>query len=121
MNDRATILTESSQHLATIIPFPNSTRSDSSDDCAPSIDVGNLLADPQFSTRIKEWIDASVARIYLREQFRKQVRHDDPFDAIYISDLKQDAIPDQTFLCLFQDSRIVDLSDTIVIRDGWDD
>ncbi len=48
-------------------------------------------------------------------------RPDDPFDAVYISELRPDEVEKADIMAFLQHSDIVDLSDTISFVDEWED
>ena len=48
-------------------------------------------------------------------------RPDDPFDALYISELRPDEVEKADIMAFLEHSDIVDLSDTISFVDEWED
>ena len=80
--------------------------------------VDLLFKDSYFSEKLKECIEAVAMDIFLRESLRVDRRlDDDPFDAVYLSDLTPDFVPSDHRKQLSRFWSIVDKSDDIEFDD----
>ena len=81
-----------------------------------------LLASPDASSHLKGMIEAAVLNAYVRTQLSMPAPlKDNPFDAVYIAELRPDRITASDRAAFSRQQSIADVSDTIRFADGWDD
>lgn len=79
-----------------------------------------ILSDPQFEETVKSYVEGKIMDAFF--QTRGAVSSvDNPFDAIYISELRMDPINRADLQALQAARNIEDLSGTIHFADDWDD
>jgi hypothetical protein len=76
---------------------------------------GSMLGD------MKKAIEASVFDVLARHFADYQKLEDSAFDSIYLADLKPDPIAANDVVLIQRHADIKDLSETLVLQDGWDD
>ena len=72
-------------------------------------------------TRLKSIVESAVLDAWMRARWGHVDRPDDPFDALYISELRPDEVEKADIMAFLEHSDIVDLSDTISFVDEWED
>jgi hypothetical protein len=81
----------------------------------------NPLSDPEVEERLKSIVEAAVIEGWMKTRLLDIEKIDDPFDAIYISELRPDRISNIEIGRITKYSNIEDLSDTISFDDEWED
>jgi hypothetical protein len=101
--------------LASYRPAPPEQRESSS--IATEV-MNEIISDPLFSKNIKSIVEGKMAEI-ITQLYMSQGSNmvDDPFDPIYLYDLKPDLTPDFANLSAY--SQIEDISDEIEFDDIW--
>ena len=104
--------------------FPISTFRDGT--TSPTIDINEIITqifeNKEFELGVKNMVESQIiARSYLDSIYKKTEPVDNPFDAVYLSDLEPDTINDRDILTLQSFAGIQDRSDTIHFNDGWDE
>ena len=80
-----------------------------------------VIGNPDFEQYIKDIVEGMVYDM-IAENRILYLERDDPFDAIYIADLKPDVIPAEDITLIQELShRIEDRSASIFIDDEWND
>ncbi len=120
MNQYAKEETNSESIYNNVIPFPQSNTSSSSE-TSIEILLSDALANPETETRLKGIMEAAVLHAWMKIRLLDVERVDDPFDAIYISELKADPIIPADINQLQKYADIIDLSNTIIFEDEWED
>jgi hypothetical protein len=84
--------------------------------------IEKIISNPDFEDYLQQLIEGSVYT-YLAENISTDMNKiEDPFDAIYIADLKPDQVKlSNDNLLLNLSGKILDKSDEIFIDDGLDD
>lgn len=78
--------------------------------------------DEVVSKRFKQFIEGEILDAYIKRSLWEGLHSiDDPFNAIYISELQPDHINRVDVQNINSYAQIRDLSDTIEFSDGWDD
>lgn len=107
-------------NMAKVIPlhqsFDSSSSYESNDQLFPS-----EITQPGMEKFLKQTIETAVFKAWMMTQFGEIEQQDNPFDAIYFSELKADEINSQVAESISRHYNIVDLSDTLSFSDGWDD
>ncbi len=83
--------------------------------------VEKILSSSPIEERLKMMIEASVADALARLYAEQQEQMDDPFDAIYLSELSADPISKTGYHDLGKYVGLKDLSESISFRDDWED
>ncbi len=110
----------SSTSEATIIPFPR--RYIPETESVPAVFVAERLpALSDLQDQLKELIESYVAEAYLNTFLEGRIAEDNPFDAVYISELTPDVLDYRDLQLLQRFATIKDLSDTLVFSDDWED
>lgn len=112
-------ISDDSKTTAEIIQFPNSSAATAG--LSPESQLLNILDNPQAEQRLKNIMEAAVFDAWIRTRYQDVGQIDDPFDAIYISELKPDRISQMDVTNIVEHSQIIDLSDTIHFSDEWED
>jgi hypothetical protein len=81
----------------------------------------DALANPETEARLKGIMEAAVLDAWMKTRLLDMERVDDPFDAIYISELRADPIGPADIKRIQKYSNMIDLSDTISFEDEWED
>ena len=103
-----------------VIPFRQSQTSSKTETGMESL-LFDALANPEIEAHLKGIMEAAVLEACLKIKVLDIERHDNPFDAIYISELRADPIVSADINQLSKFAEIVDLSDTISFEDEWED
>lgn len=107
---------------ADIIPFPQQNALSIS---GTGTNLESLLVDallnPTVENRLKGIVEGAIANAWVKTHYTDVETFDDPFDAIYISELKADSFNQQDLGKIFNYSKIIDLSDTLSFDDEWED
>ena len=103
-----------------VIPFTLSSTVSTSEASIESLRP-DLFTKPEIEAHLKGIVEAAVLDAWMRARLFDIERSDDPFDAIYICELKPDRImrPDTDRILKY--SNIIDLSDTISFDDEWEE
>ena len=81
-----------------------------------------IIGNQQFEYYIKDLIEGLVFDTWANHEFSHKPTEDDPFDPIYIADLKPDSIlADDIRTLTTLAGNIQDKSDSLVLKNGWDD
>lgn len=80
-----------------------------------------LIGNESFQDYLKDVIEGIIYNLWIDRKVKTEVALEDPFDAVFIADLKPDVIEPDAFLVSMLAKRIEDRSDQIFIDDGWDD
>ena len=104
----------------TLIPFPASEPSQSSQSSITTTMIDEIFANPQFDQKLQTALEGRVWNKWIRS-LSNLLADDDPFGAVYLADLKPDVIPWQTVSTLRSLYHVKDLSDSISFDDGLDD
>ena len=111
---------ESFSKPAEIISFPLTNTSSTS-----GTNIESLLVDaffnPDVEAHLKGIIEGAIMNAWVKKHLTDFGRLEDPFDAIYISELKADSIHKQDLERILQYSKIVDLSESLSFDDEWED
>jgi hypothetical protein len=109
--------------LSRVIDLPNFIRSQQSqtnENISNEI-VNNIIGNTKFEDYLKDLIEGIIFNQSIKN-ITNASTIDDPFDAIYIADLKPDYIQKKYIETLkYFASIIVDKSDEFQINDDWDD
>ncbi len=103
-----------------VIPLRPNNTSSTSETGVESL-LSDALINSETETRLKESIEAAVLDACIKIRLHNIERFDDPFDAIYISELRADPLLSYDIKQIRKYIDIIDLSNTIVIEDGWED
>lgn len=109
---------DDSKTTADIIQFPNNSATAG---LSPEPQLLDVLDNLQAEQKLKNIIEAAVFDAWIRTRYQDVGQIDDPFDAIYISELKPDRISQMDVANIVEYSEIIDLSDTIHFSDEWED
>jgi hypothetical protein len=103
-----------------VIPFRKAASS--ADATTAPINWAELLNSPDAASSLKALIEGAVLNAYVRTQLSAPAPvADNPFDAIYISELRPDLIANSDRSLVRLHHNIHDLSSSIIFADGWDD
>jgi len=105
---------------ADIIPFPLFSTSSASGTNFESFLV-DAFANPEVEKHLKGIVEGAVMDAWVKARMSDLVRIDDPFDAIYISELQADNTDKYDTDRIMQYAKIVDLSSTISFDDEWEE
>lgn len=107
----------------TVIPFRR-TADISKPETIDEPNIGSLLYDaltnPEVGAHLKRIMEAAVFDSWMKI-YLDIGRVDNPFDAIYISELRADKIDPADIDRIQNYLNIIDLSDTISFKDAWED
>lgn len=103
-----------------VIPFPQGNTSTTSETSIESL-LSEAIANPETEIRLKGIMEAAVLDAWMKIRLLDVERVDDPFDAIYISELQADPIMSIDINQLQKYANIIDLSNTISFEDEWED
>jgi hypothetical protein len=103
-----------------IIPFPQSNASSTSETSIESL-LSDAIANPETEARLKGIMEAAVLNAWVKIRLLDMEPVDDPFDAIYMSELQADPIIPADISQIIKYADIIDLSNTISIEDDWED
>ena len=103
-----------------IIPFASVNTSSSADPNLESL-IFEGLSNPEIKKHLKGIIEGAIMDAYIKTHMSKFEGIDDPFDAIYISELKADEVQKQDIERIMKYSKITDLSHTLTFDDEWND
>lgn len=90
-------------------------------DSKPPYSWNAFFSGQALESHLKSILDGLVLDAYIKDRFQTFGNADDPFDAIYISELRPDQVTRQEIEQLEQYQEIVDISDTIGFSDYWED
>ncbi|MDD3619375.1 MAG: hypothetical protein PHX57_08300 [Desulfobulbaceae bacterium] len=111
---------ESYTKTAEIIPFPLSNTSSSSGTNFEAL-LTDVFTNPAIENHLKGIIEGAVMDAWVKSHLTNFGKHDDPFDAIYISELKADNINSPDIEKISKYLNIVDLSSSVTFDDEWED
>jgi hypothetical protein len=103
-----------------IIPFPVNITASQTETEIDSL-IFDALTNPEIEKHLKTIVEAAVIEAWMKTRLFDIERADDPFDAIYISELRADPLvaADAEQVRRYKD--IIDLSNTIIFEDEWED
>ena len=104
----------------TVIPFRSSNKSFTSDTSVEE-SLNNVLTDPAAGGVLEKIVEAAAMNALIKAELADLNVSDNPFDAIYISELRADEINIHDVTKIIRYSRIRDLSDSISFDDEWED
>ena len=73
------------------------------------------------ANELKTLIESITLNVLIQKRFEETLGVDDPFDAIYLSELRPDDIGQNDIRKIVSYSRIKDISDSIKFDDEWGD
>jgi hypothetical protein len=93
---------------------------------SPTIDINEIITQifdsKEFEMGVKNMVESHIiAKWFSDSIYKKAEAVDNPFDAIYLANLKPDIINDRDIVTIQSFSEIQDRSDTIHFNDGWDE
>lgn len=103
-----------------VIPFRNYGKETRSEATLESMFL-DFLKMPEFEEHLKGMMEAAVINAWIKVRLFDIQSQDDPFDAIYFSELTPDRVTKRAISRFQKYSQIRDLSDTISFVDEWDD
>jgi hypothetical protein len=103
-----------------VIPFPQGNTSSTTEHSIESL-LFKAIASPKTEARLKGLMEAAVLDAWMKTRLLDMELVDDPFDAIYISELRADPIAPADIKRIQSYSDVVDLSNTISFEDEWED
>lgn len=103
-----------------VISFPISLTSSTTRTSIKSL-LSEALVNPEIEARLKGIMEAAVLDAWMKTRLLDMERVDDPFDAIYISELRADQILLADVERIQRHSDIIDLSNSFSINDEWED
>ncbi len=103
-----------------IIPFRQSIRSSTSS-ISTDETLNDVFSDPAAGNFLKQIVEVAVMDALIKAELANHGVSDDPFDAIYISELKADNIHVHDITKVIRAANIRDLSDSISFDDEWED
>lgn len=110
-----------SSRSATVIPFPTLETRETTSTVEPIASLSDLLLQEQQFDRLRQIAESAVAAFVLNRSLSTRSGVESPFDAVYISALEPDFVSSVDLKNVKDFSGIQDVSDTLVIDDGWDD
>lgn len=105
----------------TVVLFPGVTDVSSSQTPFAAHVARQVLSYPSFQEHVKSFVEGSVAEYLLKRMATEATKMDDPFGAIYLSELKPDLVRRNDVNRIRRFSHIRDISDDISFTDGLDD
>lgn len=103
-----------------VIPFPQGNTLSTSETSIESL-LSEAITNPETEARLKGIMEAAVLNAWIKIRLLDVERVDDPFDAIYISELRADPIVSDDIMQIRRYADIIDLSNTISFEDEWED
>jgi hypothetical protein len=103
-----------------VTPLNRNTPSSTSETSGESL-LSSALTNSDTEDRLKKIVEAAVFDVWAKTRLLDIKRFDDPFDAIYISELRADPIVSADIERISTYANIIDLSDTINFEDDWED
>jgi len=103
-----------------LFPFPSTNTNTPSSGFLGTL-IANALSNPEVEKNLKSIIEAAIVDASIRAVMSNIARQDNPFDAIYISELKTDSITKKAIHTINNLNDIEDLSNHISFNDGWDE
>jgi hypothetical protein len=101
--------------------FERFQESKTNDDVSNEI-INIILNNDKFEAYVKDMIEGIIFNQWTKRMTSVTAISDDPFDAIYIADLKPDFIHKKYIETLkYHALNIIDKSHELIIDDGWDD
>ena len=104
-----------------ILQFPIPPHQDTWTSPVVSAVVEEVLVSPEFGERLRSEVEDAISEVYLWTLLSQPTRTDDPFDAIYLSELLPDQISAGDVQLIQAYANVEDLSDELEFDDGWDD
>lgn len=104
-----------------VIRFPSSDTTSSGSESELENAMVNAFSNPEFENKFKGMIEAAVFDAWIKKRLLDDQPRDDPFDAIYISELKSDKVEESDIKRIYMYHDIYDLSNEIQFNDGWDE
>jgi hypothetical protein len=120
MSNYARQYDDSQSNHNNVIPFNHSPTSSKMGNSVESL-LSDALSNPEIETHLKGIVEAAVFEACLKIRLLDVEPYDDPFDAIYISELQADPIISTDINQLQKYANIIDLSNTISFEDEWED
>lgn len=100
---------------------PQVARGESGSDALWSAFLSDLVGQKDFQGEIKHLVESRIADVVARATTGEVLSSDNPFDAIYLSELAADVLSAQHISRINKHSAIKDLSEQLKIDDQWDD
>ena len=119
MSEAAPRREERSSEGGTILCLP--VESGSTSTLATTSMFQDVLMGSEVHGNIKACLEAAVMEAWLRTRERELESEDDPFDAVYLSDLAPDEIDKRSIRRIRGASTIEDASNELRIVDEWED
>jgi len=120
MSDPAEDFHDTRSRSSNVIAFPLHDTTSSSDAKLEALML-DVLADPQVENRLKGIVESAILDAWVKTRLFSDEPRDDPFDAIYVSELKSDKIKASDISRILLYRNISDLSGKIKFDDGWDE
>ena len=111
---------ETFSKTADIIPFPLTSTLSTSGTSFESFLV-DAFENPEVEKHLKGIVEGAIMDAWVKARLSDLVRIDDPFDAIYISELQADNTDKYDTDRIMQYAKIIDLSSTISFDDEWEE
>lgn len=111
---------ETFSKTADIIPFPLTSTLSTSGTNFESFLI-DALENPEVEKHLKGIVEGAIMDVWVKARLSDLVRIDDPFDAIYISELQADNTDKYDTDRIMQYAKIIDLSSTISFDDEWEE
>jgi hypothetical protein len=83
--------------------------------------LDDVFSASALENQFKSIVEGAVMEAWLKLRLTDLGPNDDPFDAIYISELQADNINDSDIKRVLKYSQISDISNTITFMDEWED
>ncbi len=83
--------------------------------------IDNLLSNEVLEERIGDIVESKLIQLLASQQILKEDNNSNPFDSLFLQNLKADSINPNDLLNIQKFSNIKDKSDEIHFDDGWDD
>ncbi len=100
------------------IPF---ARAEGTSDTLWSSFLSDFVGQKDVQGEIKRLVEARIADVVARARTVEVFSRDNPFDAVYLSELAADALLPQYASKLNKYAAMEDLSDQLQIKDQWED
>ncbi len=120
MNQPARKQTSIDETRSVVVPIRRNQRELGSDS-EPGYSWNAFLSGQFVEAHLKSILDGLVLDAYIKDRFQSLGNTDDPFDAIYISELRPDPVTSEEIEKITMHRDISDLSGTIEFADYWED
>lgn len=120
MNEPARKQTSINETQSIVVPIRRNQR-ELGADSKPGYSWGAFFTGQVVGEQLKSMLDGLVLDAYLKDRFQGLGNTDNPFDAIYISELRPDPVAREEIDMITGYREISDLSGTIEFSDYWED